>query len=164
VRWRAVLLLLLLTAAPVRADEPPPPPPERRWYGGSILLAGLGWYLVASALTRNTGDPYKIMAVSLPALVIGPVVHGLHHEPRNLASSLKLDAVLLAIGSLSGLSLCAAFGSHEIGKCMAFGTVLSFVAPIWDGLVIAYRRQGDGTVILPSVQANALGLTLAGRF
>jgi hypothetical protein len=102
----------------------------------------------------HTNDPYKIAAVALPAAAIGPVVHALYHQPANLRKSLILDSVILGVGALAGLSLCALGGAHNPPydtpvACMALGTVVGFAAPIYDGLLIAHRRPAVTPVVAP---------------
>jgi hypothetical protein len=162
-------IAMLLWSGTARA-EPPAPSDESRWYGGRVLLTGLGWYLAASALTRNTSDPYRIATVSLPALAIGPIFHVVERQPANLRASLITDAVVLGLGMLGGAGLCALTITHPDEPenprtgCVLYGTVLSLAAPFWDGLVIAYRRPASPVALLPLSVANAVGLAAAGRF
>jgi hypothetical protein len=87
-------LALLATAEPARCQENAKPAGERSWYGYQILLAdGLGYAALARSLTTHDDEALGFTGVGI-LLVASPVIHGVHHQTKNLLGSVAMRLLI----------------------------------------------------------------------
>lgn len=160
--------------APVMS-VPVPESVEYRWYGGTVLLAGLGLWGVTGVVAKYSSDLRLIAPFALAGFAIGPTVHYLYGQPRNLRRSLIYNGVLFGVGAAGGILLCewlsgrpdpSASGPSESctsGAAMVAGMALAgLAAPVWDAIFFAWRTVPVAVSFVPL--DHGIGLSAAGRF
>jgi hypothetical protein len=167
------------SSLPAPAPSGPPLPVsesvEYRWYGGTVLLAGLGLWGVTGVVAKYSSDLRLIAPFALAGFAIGPTVHHLYGQPRNLRWSLIYNGVLLGVGAVGGILLCewlsgrndpSASGPPESctsGAPMVAGMALAgLAAPVWDAIFFAWRTVPVAVSFVPL--NHGIGLSAAGRF
>jgi hypothetical protein len=88
-----VALVLLASAKTGLCQDNAKPAESRSWYGFQILLAdGLSYAAILGSLSSHSSS--GAIAGLGGYLVASPVVHGLNHQPRNLARSVIMRLVV----------------------------------------------------------------------
>jgi hypothetical protein len=115
-------LALLATAEPALCQENAKPAGESSWYGYQILLAdGLGYAAIAGALANHDGGALGIAGAGI-YLVAAPVIHGIHHETKNVFGSIALRLFIPLMGFAIGKGTGAVPPTARIGRCVHSGT------------------------------------------
>jgi hypothetical protein len=94
-----------VTAPAAAASEPAPQPaPQPAWYGWQILVAdGVSYGAIAAAAqVHDSGAALLGIAGVAGFLAAGPVLHGIHHQPRLVGASVLMRALLPVLAGLVG--------------------------------------------------------------
>lgn len=127
-------LALLACAEPARCQENAKPAGDRSWYGYQVLLAdGLAYATLVSAITSDHGGALAITGLGL-YVVTSPVIHGVHHEYKNMGWSIALRLLT----PLMGFALGEGMGGCEEGsEGRGFCKVMHGFAGMGVGMVVA---------------------------
>jgi hypothetical protein len=155
---------------PPDIERPAEPPVVDERYTGWILLADL---FSIVPLVRWIGRPEDIY-LAAPSLLLPPVIHVLHGQPRSAGLSFTLRAAMLGGLYLAGRSAEAECNDSDDYICVPIGSFFIADAAIVlavtiDSILLARRRRAvegwDRLRILPSVtQDGRPAVSLGGRF